>query len=273
MTSHEEMQELLGAYALDAVDADERVLVEAHLAHCPRCRDELRGHREVVGLLGDEGQEAPAGLWDRVVGGIREAETYPPSGAAREGGGRPMPDLAVVPGSGGQGGGQRRGVSPTSRRVLAVVAAAALVAVAVLGVRVARLQDRTNHLSDQMTSVVNGPQPTLAVVHRALAEAGAKMVELRSPNGGGAQLEAVILPSGTGYLYSSRLPPLPPSRTYQLWGVVGHQDISYGLVGGAPSAVTVFRAGGGLEALAVTAEEASGVVTPTHSPLIVGAVS
>ena len=39
--THQEIEELLGAYALDAVDDDERDLVEAHLAGCPRCRAEV----------------------------------------------------------------------------------------------------------------------------------------------------------------------------------------------------------------------------------------
>ncbi len=33
--AHHEIEELLGAYALDAVDADEARLVEDHLADCP----------------------------------------------------------------------------------------------------------------------------------------------------------------------------------------------------------------------------------------------
>lgn len=39
--SHAAYQELLGAYALDAVEADERRSLEAHLASCPSCPAEL----------------------------------------------------------------------------------------------------------------------------------------------------------------------------------------------------------------------------------------
>ncbi len=35
--SHEQVQELLGAYALDALDGDEAAPVEPHLTGCPRC--------------------------------------------------------------------------------------------------------------------------------------------------------------------------------------------------------------------------------------------
>src|ERR1700677_122801 len=83
MTSHEAIEELLGAYALDAVDPDEARQVELHLQTCPRCREEVRSHREVVGLLANAGQEAPAGLWDRVVAGIHDPGAESPVPALR----------------------------------------------------------------------------------------------------------------------------------------------------------------------------------------------
>jgi anti-sigma factor RsiW len=36
--SHAEASDLLGAYALDAVDGDEFAELEEHLETCPRCR-------------------------------------------------------------------------------------------------------------------------------------------------------------------------------------------------------------------------------------------
>ena len=49
--THDEIQDLLGAYALDAVDDDVRALVEEHIADCARCRAEVQEHREVATLL------------------------------------------------------------------------------------------------------------------------------------------------------------------------------------------------------------------------------
>ena len=57
MISHEEASELLGAYALHAVDGDEVTEVEEHLDTCPRCRAELDGLREVAGALGTSVEE------------------------------------------------------------------------------------------------------------------------------------------------------------------------------------------------------------------------
>ena len=57
--NHDEVAELLGAYALDAVDPDEAARVEEHLPTCPRCREELAAHHQVAGILGNVGGAAP----------------------------------------------------------------------------------------------------------------------------------------------------------------------------------------------------------------------
>jgi hypothetical protein len=116
-------------------------------------------------------------------------------------------------------------------------------------------------------------QPTMATVQAALAVPGARKVSLSTSGGGRQSLEAVILPGNQGYLYNPRLDPLSSSETYQLWGVSGSQKVSYGLIGSVPAQVTPFRAGTGVQALAVTAEVAGGVVTTTQSPVVVGSVT
>jgi hypothetical protein len=63
---------------------------------------------------------------------------------------------------------------------------------------------------------------------------------------------------------------LAASETYQLWGIVGTQRISYGLIGSNPSPVTAFRVGPDVQALAVTSEVAGGVVISSRSPLVAG---
>src|SRR3954468_13451869 len=74
MSDHvDEFTELLGAYALDAIDDDEREAIEAHLLTCPRCRAEVAEHREVAAFL-SKGAPAPDGVWDRIA-----AELSPPA--------------------------------------------------------------------------------------------------------------------------------------------------------------------------------------------------
>lgn len=261
--NHAGASDLLGAYALDAVEPDEAAAVEAHLETCPRCRDELRAHREVVGLLASAGQEAPEGLWDRVVARINDpadtAPTFEAPHALR---------LVRVDETGGPEPASRPGPGRWKfNRFTMAVAAAAAVVVALLGVQVAHLQGRTDHLQGQISAM---GIPTMASVDQALAVPGARRIALKAVAGGADRLEAVILPGGQGYLYDSRLSPLSPARTYQLWGVVGDQRISYGVLGASPATVVPFRASSGVQALAVTDEVAGGVVSSTSTPVAVG---
>ena len=54
-----EIEELLGAYALDAVDPDERDVVEAHLPSAPAAGPRWPSYREVAALLANSGTAAP----------------------------------------------------------------------------------------------------------------------------------------------------------------------------------------------------------------------
>ena len=56
--THEQASELLGAYALDAVDGDEFTELEEHLEMCPRCRAELDGLREVAAAMGNSAEKS-----------------------------------------------------------------------------------------------------------------------------------------------------------------------------------------------------------------------
>ena len=76
--THDEAEQLLGAYALDATSVEEREQVEAHLAGCPRCQAEVASHREVTAMLAvGLGGEAPAGLWDKVAAATFSARPPP----------------------------------------------------------------------------------------------------------------------------------------------------------------------------------------------------
>jgi anti-sigma factor RsiW len=269
--SSSEIEELLGAYALDAVEPDEAAEIEAHLPTCPRCRAELAEHREVVGLFAYSGQSAPPGLWDRITAGMQEtppelrldrmrASMVTPGSLNPTAEGRDAPLAPVVSMR------SRRGAGPARRsigaRAFVALASAAAVIVAVLGVALVH----TQHRADQHSAV-----PTLADVHAALDQKGSRKVVLASPSGA-ARLDAVVTPSGVSYVYDADLTPLGSDRTYQIWGFVGQEQISYGLLGTDPSIVR-FNAGAGVRTLAVTEEVASGVVVSHHAAIVSGAVN
>ncbi|MFP5255735.1 MAG: anti-sigma factor domain-containing protein [Acidimicrobiia bacterium] len=255
-STHDEIAELLGAYALHAVDPDEARAVEAHLIECPRCRAEVAEHRDVAALLGNSGGAAPEGLWERIAGSLEEPAPPMRLDLPRTGAG----PASVVPFDRAR----RR------RRAAAVPAAAfgaaAAVVIAVLGFRVVDQQDR---LDEMEAALVDADLEQAA--EAALADARATRATLRSADGEVAVV-AVLLPDGTGYLMADDLPELPEGRTYQLWGRTEGGLISLGVFR-PDTAVVPFQATGSLGLLAVTEEASGGVVSSQNPPVVAGAPS
>jgi hypothetical protein len=248
-----ELEALIGAYALDAVDGDEREAVEAHLAECPRCRAELAEHLETATFLAHGGAPAPEGLWPRIAASLEESP--------------PALRLGVVDGDGerasrsGRGNAGRDRVATLARTVLAV---AAVLVIAVMAVQLVRQGD---HIDDLQSRVAAEGLSHAAM--QALADPASRKVEMTSPTGSRMSATAVISADGRGYLLPSELPRLPAGRTYQLWAVMPDHTISLGLLGANPS-LTAFPGSGRIKALAVTDEVAGGVVQTSNQPVLVG---
>lgn len=253
-TTHDDIAELLGAYALNAVDPDERALADAHLAECPRCRAELHDHLQVAAMLGNSGGDAPEGLWERIAGTLEEAP--PPMRLAIP---EPQPAPAatnVVPIA------SRRRTG--GRLAVAIVGAAAAVVIAVLGVKVVEQDDEL----DRISAALEG-DTMLSAANAALLDPDAIQTTLTSADGR-LSAAAVVLPDGTGYLMADGLPGLDDARTYQLWGQTGGGLISLGLLGAEPGKVVPFQAGGDVAALAITEEVTGGVAQSQNPPTVIG---
>ncbi len=248
---HDEVAELLGAYALNAVDPDERVLVDAHLDDCPRCLGELQDHVAVAALLGNSGADAPPGVWDRIAATLEEAP--PPMRLQLDAPGR---DARVVPITAAR--------SYPGRRVWAAAAAAAVAVIALLGVEVVRQDDRIGTLQSALSD-----EGLMRAANVALADPDAVTANLSSTDGA-LLASAVLLPDGTGYLLAENMPGLAGDRTYQLWGQTTAGLVSLGLLGADPGEVVAFHAGAPVTALAVTDEEAPGVVQSVNPPVVAG---
>ena len=244
--THDEISELLGAYALDAVEPAERDAVEEHLLSCARCRAEVADHREVAALLAHGGSDAPADLWDRIAGSLEAAP--------------PRLDLGPVT-SLDEARRRRR----PSRWGAAIAVAAALL-VAFLGVHV---HDQDQRIDELQTALANPMQPAFEA---ALGTTSAKRFTLAA-NAEKVVLQGVIAPDGTAYLDLRPLPALAKGRTYQLWGASGDELVSLGVLGEHPKVVSFPVEGGGYTAFAVTDEVAPGVVTSRNQPVAVGALS
>jgi anti-sigma-K factor RskA len=247
--THQELQELLGAYALDALDPDEAARLEAHLAGCPSCQAEVATHQETAAKLGNAGGETPPQLWDRIA-----AELSHDRGRGR--GRSTPPNVAPL---------VRRGPFAAWPLAATVFAAAAIVLIVLLGVSTLHLQHRVNALS--ATVHQGGLQQAAAA---AVLNPAHTTVHLTS-GGGGLNAEVVALPDGQAYLLSSNLPAINADRTYQLWGLVHGGPVSLGLLGAHPQLVA-FRIDAAVSRLMVTAEPQGGRPAPDGPVLIQGAV-
>lgn len=268
---YDEFSDLLGVYALDAVDPDERERIELHLLECPRCRAEVAEHREVAGFLAQPGGSAPDGVWDRIVSELappappmRLAPIAPLETAPAPAADRPSePEVASL-----DAARRRRGAS---RPILGLLAAAACI-VAVLGFVAVGQSNRLNTLEDAMRD-----QSIERMANDAVANAEVT-VRLSGDAGAG---EAVVRPNGEGYLILDGVPTPGEGDVYQLWGKVDETILSLGTFGEAsqtsdgrtivPFTVDPSRLDD-LELFAVTQERAPGVVSSTQDPILAGTV-
>jgi anti-sigma-K factor RskA len=244
--SHDESFDLLAPLALDALDADVRARVEAHVATCAECQNELDGLREVATALGNAVEVPPEELWTKIAGHLydvpRDEAALPPL-------------LTGFPTTEGQ---RVRRVVRRARVVVATTLLAAAAAILVLALNLSSESNRVTNLQHALAS---------SVVHQALAAPGHRLVTL---DGSNHQVLAtfVVLRDGTGYLVSSKMPAVPADETYQLWGIVAGKPVSIGIMGSRPRQATFTLASSPKPStLGVTVEPASGSVTPT-TPMV-----
>jgi hypothetical protein len=247
---------LLGAFALDAIDGEEREAVELHLLECPRCRAEVAEHREVASFLSQTGAPAPEGVWDRIV-----AELSPEAPPLR---------LAMVPVDDGvSSSGVVTPLAPRSsrvrRRTFAAALSAAAVIVALLGVSV-----RQYVKIDRMQSSVQSVSPE----RRALDVMSGSGLQVHL-NGRYGTAQAVVSDRGEGYLIAKNLPAPKSGTVYQLWGQINDRVLSLGTFDGR-SRVVPFSVDGKrmkqIQSFSVTEELAPGVTASANPPVVAGTV-
>ena len=197
----DERRELLGPYALGALDPDERAEVERLVAEDAAAGDELRGYQRVAARLRLDDGPSPD-VWDR----IRQAITA-------------EDDTPVVPIDAGPARRRWRGAT---RTIVAAAAAAAVVAVAVWG---------GVHLTSRSTP----SQPISALRGAAEHAAGlrdARHLTVTSPDGG-TLLKVVVLADGRGYVLGGHLLRTVPAEIYALFATTPGQPVLVAVLGTA----------------------------------------
>jgi anti-sigma-K factor RskA len=227
-----DVHELTAAYALDALDADERERYEGHLAQCEQCRTELAGLGEAAAALALAAPSAapPAELRTRIL-----------EAAAAE----------------------RENVTPLPQRRLwllrATAAAASVTACAAIGLGVwaATLSSR---LSTEKTHS--------AAMQRAaeiVLDPASRKASLRGGRG-----EVAVDATGHGVLIVRRLPSAPHGQTYEAWVIpAGGTPQRAGLFegGGTMTMVPLEQNVPQGAVVAATVERAGGVSKPTSTPI------
>jgi anti-sigma-K factor RskA len=227
---------LSGAYAVDALDDDERTEFETHLAECAECRAEVASFRETTALFADtEAETPPASLRESVLAGISQVRPLPPETAAQADSAETVP---VVP--------MRRRRLP---RLLAAAAAVVLLAVGVLAWHPWR-----HDTTDVATEVLNAPDAVR--VTEKLPHHGGELTLVRS--------ESV----GKAVMVGSDVAPPAAGTTYQLWLVQSGGDVvSAGLMPDADEPTVLTGDVDAATAAAVSVEPEGGSNQPTTTPI------
>lgn len=231
---NDDIHDLSGAYALDALDDIERARFEAHLERCGTCQLDVADFRVAATRLGQSAAETPPpSLRAGVLAAIAETRQESPLGR-------------VIA--------KRR--TPL-RWFAAVGAAAAAAVIAVLAVQVVSLRDDRDR-SAALAEVMTAPDATA--------------IELQGSGGTGRVVWSPSL--GRSVVVLDGLPELPADRAYQLWFVVGGEPIPADVYEPRDARVVAPAGDlpEGLEVIGVTEEPAAGSAAPTGPMLLAAEV-
>ncbi|NUU19246.1 anti-sigma factor [Cellulomonas humilata] len=268
--SDDDPRSLLGAYALDAVDPDERAVVEQLVASDPEAAAELAQLAAVAATLGDAvAGEPPAALRASVLAAIADVPQLGPLAGPRHA----VADAPAGPPSASDGvpaspegpassDAQTPGVTnladrrrPSRTRWLAVAAAVVIGAAVPTALAVQQAQ-RANEAEQQQQALADLlTDPSAVVVHGDVT-------------GGGTA--TAILTDDRALFSATGLPDPGDDKAYQLWVVDADGAASAGVMaddaGSVRQLADDFTAG---SALAITIEPAAGSTQPTTDPLVV----
>ncbi len=273
---HDELRELAASYALETLSDEERRTFEQHLDVCPECAAEAASLRATVAELAYAAspQQAPAHLRARVLQAIEAAPAV---------------------------------LSQTSRPVTANpprsaanawwLAAAAVLGAILVGGYALTLRAHIGFLDQELREA----RAQTASAQRQLVDAQAQLararidvqrvnltttilaspdvlkVDLKGQGPASAAIGRAFWSRSRGVLFTaSSLPPLPPSKAYQLWilPVSDAPPLGAGLLTvdaeGRGVVVGDVPAGATPKGFAVTMEPAGGSATPTMPILLVG---
>jgi anti-sigma-K factor RskA len=241
----DELNALAGAYALDALDGDEREVFEQHLASCAACSQEVRGLRAAAAELSHLSEIAPPPpLRAAILGAVAQS--------------RPLPPLVDRPRVFSAKAGTVRPLRRTRSQAVwqGLAAACALIAIVVSA------WGYSQHRQAQRAAVAR------ASVVQSLLNAP----DVRATTTAMKQGEGTLIYSRSEHrlvLIGRGMPVLPANQTYQLWMMTRTgEPISGGVFRPDQAGNVEVPASGDLDAvdrMGVSVEPAGGSAQPTAS--------
>jgi len=230
----------LAVYAIDGLEGDERAAVEAHIATCATCQDELAVYRETMSLT-IEDERPPPWLWDQIAA---DARAVPPGPAPATGVDDRVPAAGYEP---------PRHLQPRRQRrmVAALAAAAAVVLALVLGPVIA---DRVSDDDGNELAAEDLPVGTIA------AEDGTPIARVEADDDG-------------SFVRFEQATPLPPEQAYQLWSLDGPAPVSLGVLGAGTADEVRVALPASTTQVAISEEPAAGSPQPTGTIVGTGALA
>lgn len=223
-----DLHTLSGAYALDALSAEEAEQFRRHLEGCPACRDEVRELRQAAARIGaGEAMAPPSSLKARVLAAADQQPQLPPK----------VTPVELV----------------RSRRwttwIAAAAAAVVLVAAAAFGI--GQLNPSGEHRST-VAQVFDAPDAHTATV---------------ATRNGGKVTVATSKRLGKMAVETKALPRLSGKRVYQIWAIHDGSEISAGLLDDPAEGAAMAMPSAGT-VVAITVEPPGGSPKPTTAPII-----
>lgn len=279
---NEQQHGMTGAWALDALDEDERALVEAYLAEDPEAAAEAHGFVETAAQIA-EGLDPVAprpAVREALVARIAETRQLPPEPAQDP---DPVHEPAGATEAAPSAGAEQAPSVPLERYRRSVrrsrwfaLAAGALLATTVAGMGMWSTERATSEQAqatiEALQSAQSGDAQQREVMETIMAADDAAHLEVPSDTGGTLDVmysaeEGSMLVTGTS------LEDLPAGRAYQLWLIDegGHAHPSEMLPAGDGTA-TVQGDMDGITGLGLTVEPAGGSQQPTGDVIAQGSL-
>jgi hypothetical protein len=282
--SHDEIRSMLGAYALDAIDDDERLCIADHLSDCNECAFEvveLLDTASVVALSTHE--PVPELLWSKISAGMSTAA-----------GGTSTTVTSLL-------GSQPESTWPAIVRPEQVVDLTDEVQLESAPAPIATVSDMATHRATRAKRGVSArvvvtaftsaaaailivgpiaqsfiqPKPVTMTSLAAAAEktTGTRTIDMVSTGDSVTRIgDVVITTNGEGFIRIDDLPVLPDGKTYQLWTVVDGKPVSAGLLGTQPG-TAAFVVSSNAQAVALSVEDSVGATQPSVGPIAVAALA